>query len=349
MNKINILVLGVGGNVGQGILKALKISGLSYNVVTACISPDSLGLYTGDKAYISPYASDKSFIEWLVRVCNDEKIDFIITGVEEIIDAISSNYNEITCKTRAISVFSDIEQLGIGNDKYLTCEWLKNNGCNYPDYARSDDQQEIIRLVNSKGYPLLAKPRRGKGSQGIVLIHNSEDLKRAAALPGYIIQEYIGDPEKEYTIGCYCDKDGNFVDCIILHRLLKYGTTFKATVVENDLIREEVVKVCSKFAPKGAFNLQMRLSKGNMPVCFEMNVRLSGTAPIRARFGFNDVEALIREYVLAEKIADFFQPTKGTVYRYWDEFYISEEMQKELDDQKKVSDVEQYNNFTEGF
>jgi len=37
-NKLVVLVLGVGGNVSQGILKALEISRLPCRVVGACMS-----------------------------------------------------------------------------------------------------------------------------------------------------------------------------------------------------------------------------------------------------------------------------------------------------------------------
>jgi carbamoyl-phosphate synthase large subunit len=349
MREINVLVLGVGGNVGQGILKALKLSELSYNLINACVSSTSLGLYTGDKAYISPYANDESFIPWLIKVCNDEAIDIIITGVEEVIEILCINYDILSSQTKAVSVFSNGDQLKIGNDKFLTCEWLKNNQCNYPYYARTEHAEEIETILSKVGYPLIAKPRKGKGSQGIHIIHSNDELESIKTKKDYIIQEYIGDDTSEYTVGCYCDKHGDLVDCIIFHRELKFGTTFVASVVDNTAILNEVKKICNKFRPKGPYNLQFRLSKDGRPVCFEMNVRLSGTTPIRARFGFNDVEALIREYVLEESIHNFFHITKGTAYRYWDEFYISEEMQKELHSNGVVDNVRRFTNFTEGF
>lgn len=349
MKKINILTLGVGGNVGQGILKALRLSDLSFNLINACVSAESLGLYAGDKAYISPYADDEAFLPWLINVCNDEAIDIILTGVEEIIDVLCCNYNVITAKTNAISIFSDYEQLKIGNDKYLTCEWLKKNQCNYPLYAIAEDLPQVDALIESAGFPLIAKPRKGKGSQGIQIIYNKDTLQSFLNKKGYVIQEYIGDGQSEYTVGCYCDKKSNLVDCIIFHRELKYGTTFRATVTENSAILNEVKKICSKFRPKGPLNLQFRMTKDERPVCFEMNVRFSGTTPIRARFGFNDVEALIREYVLDENIQNFFHITNGTAYRYWDEFYVSEEMQDKLHKKGVIDNVHGFTNFSEGF
>jgi hypothetical protein len=51
LETLGVLVLGVGGNVSQGILKALALCTLPVRVIGACISPLSLGLYTADRAY----------------------------------------------------------------------------------------------------------------------------------------------------------------------------------------------------------------------------------------------------------------------------------------------------------
>lgn len=55
MKKIKILLLGAGGNVSQGFLKAIHSydftkEQVEVEVVGACISPESLGLYMCDKA-----------------------------------------------------------------------------------------------------------------------------------------------------------------------------------------------------------------------------------------------------------------------------------------------------------
>ena len=91
MGKLNILVLGVGGNVSQGILKALAVSNLDYRAVGACICNEAVGLYLCDAAHISPYASDPAFMTWLADVCIKERIDIILTGVEEIIDRLAAD------------------------------------------------------------------------------------------------------------------------------------------------------------------------------------------------------------------------------------------------------------------
>lgn len=319
---IHILVLGVGGNVSQGIVKALRKTDLDIHITGACVSPVSAGLYMCDEAFLSPYAKEECFISWLAEICNRQKIDMIVTGVEEIIREIVRQKQYLERRAGAVFVASSYEQLKTGQDKLLTARWLKENGCNYPAFCEAGDAGGAAELVKRIGFPLLAKPRRGKGSHGIYVLHDEEELKKLDSLENYVLEEYIGSSDHEYTVGCYCSRNGALMDVIAMRRRLKNGTTVWAEVVENEAIRREAEKICRAFCPKGPLNLQMRLNAEGEPVCFEMNVRFSGTTAMRANFGFCDVEAMVREYVLGEPIENCFHVMPGEAYRYDEELYL---------------------------
>jgi len=346
MKTTNILILGVGGNVSQGIITAIKQAKIPTRIIGACISPDSLGLYMCDSAYISPYANDKEFVHWVAELCNKENVSIVFTGVEEIVFALEENRKTFETLTKAIFISSEKEKLIIGGDKIKTVEWLKNNNLNYPYFANYKNKNELEKLITQCGFPLIAKPNKGKGSSGIIKLNSIDDM---LLIPhdDYCIQEYLGDEKNEYTVACYVEKSGKQQELVIMRRDLKYGTTFMAEIVENELISAECKKICDKFKPKGPLNIQLRMHKG-IPVCFELNVRFSGTTPIRARFGYNDVEALIHEYLFNNNIDYILKPQKkGRVVRYFNEFYIDLDMNKQLKDCKEVKSVNIYNNFEE--
>ena len=139
------------------------------------------------------------------------------------------------------------------------------------------------------------------------------------------------------------DKNGKPHENLIMHRHLNHGTTFMAEIVQDEEIQNECKKICEKFKPQGPFNIQMRIHKGK-PVCFELNVRFSGTTPIRARWGYNDVESMIREYVLDEPV--ILNPNKeGKAYRYYNEAFIDVNMQQELIEHGVINDCSIYDNF----
>lgn len=342
MRKINILVLGVGGNVSQGIVTAIKSTNLNCRIVGACISEESLGLYFCDAAYISPYANDPKFVEWVADLCNKEQIDIVFSGVEENVMALESGRQLFESKTKTIFISCNREQLEIGQNKYKTAMWLKQHGCNYPKSADISNDLEVEQLIREVGFPLLAKPNSGKGAHGIFKINTIEDLK-AIKEKNYCLQEIIGDDKKEFTVACYMDRNGNMQDTLIMHRSLRYGTTFMSEIVQNDIIKAECEKICREFKPKGPLNIQLRMHQGR-PVCFELNVRFSGTTPIRAMWGYNDVEALIKEYLYDEPVV--LNPQKeGKAYRYYNEAFIDVNMQNELAEKRRVNNVSFFHNY----
>ena len=336
---INVLVLGVGGNVSQGILKALRASDLDLRVIGACISPLSSGLYMCDEAYVSPYANEDGFIGWLTDLCNKKNIDIVLTGVEENIRAIAKNIDVFRASTRAVFISSTYEQLLVGQDKLATCRWLKENGCNYPAFCELSDTDGAYKLAEECGFPLIAKPISGKSAQGLFVIHDAEELRQHAGTDGYVLEECLGTDKDEYTVGCYCNKEGRLMDVIIMHRDLRHGTTMHAKVVENAAIRAEAEKICRAYRPGGPMNIQMRIDKNGRPVCFEMNVRFSGTTAMRSNFGFRDVEAMIREYVLGESIEDCFRVRCGEAFRYDNEMYIFGDAVQKMEADREIADM----------
>ena len=333
--EINVLVLGVGGNVSQGIMTALRLSGIPMKVIGACVSGESLGLYFCDKAYISPYADSPDFISWYVDLCIKEKIDITFSGVEEIIEVLERNREKLK-GLKTVFVSSSCECLNIGNDKYLTCKWLESNSLNFPLYASSDDRNEIDKLIDRVKYPLIAKPKRGKGSAGIIRINNERELSMVPR-DNYVIQECLGDADNEYTVGCYVNKKGDIDAMIVFKRYLRYGTTFKAEIVHDTEIIEECTRICSAFHPVGPLNIQLRKHKGK-PVCFEM----------RARWGFNDVAAMLNEYILGRP-TNLHPYDSGIAYRYFNEAYINPMMKSRLTEAGYVQEVSAYSNFKEVF
>ena len=86
------------------------------------------------------------------------------------------------------------------------------------------------------------------------------------------------------------------------------------------------------FPLRGPLNIQLRLSEDGVPVPFELNVRFSGTTPMRARFGFCDVEAMLREVLLHQKIDNCFHIRNGSHLQNPNRLHCHE---KSLDDSQE--------------
>jgi carbamoyl-phosphate synthase large subunit len=320
--RLNVLVLAVSGNVSQGILKALQLSGVPVTVVGADVDPMGFGLFTCDVALVSPWADEPSFVPWLERTCRKHSIDVVLSGAEPVLRRLAENVQLLRDETGALALVSSTEKLLVAQDKLATCRWLKVGGFNFPRYAQAQDSPAVSRLVAASGFPLIAKPRYGKGSGGVLTIRDEGDLRTVTSQGvEYVIQELLGTSDQEYTVGCLCDSRGQLRGSIVLRRELLHGTTSRAVVDDNPAAREEAERIVSRLQPYGPCNIQMRVV-GDTAVCFEINLRFSGSTPIRARFGFNEVQAVLEHFVLGHPMAALPRVTDGVALRYWNEAYI---------------------------
>ncbi|HEV3230138.1 MAG TPA: ATP-grasp domain-containing protein, partial [Solirubrobacteraceae bacterium] len=339
---VTVLVLGAGGNVSQGILKALARASLPFRVVAACLTPFAVGLYRAERAYLSPRADDPGFIDWVIGVCEREGVTAVLSGVEPELSALAEAADAIRRQTGAVCIVSSPRVLEIGQDKLATCRWLAQQGLPHPGFASAEDAGELRALVARHGFPLIAKPRRGRSARGVVRVDDERQLELFAGRDDVIVQEMLGVSENvdseppgeptgpagdrpapaEYTSGCFVDAGGRLRGCVVMRRELLDGTTVRAEVGDFEQVREISQQVVAALGPLGPCNVQLRLARDGVPTPFDINVRFSGTTPVRARLGFNEVEAAVRHLALGEAPHDLAPARHGTVVRYWNEMYI---------------------------
>ncbi len=134
-----------------------------------------------------------------------------------------------------------------------------------------------------------------------------------------LIQEYVGFDQEEYTAGALVF-DGKCEASIVMKRDLRDGNTYRAYIDRYERYNSEIVKIAEALNPFGPANFQFRVDNEGIKV-FEINARFSGTTPIRAMAGFNEVEMVMERLSTGLSIR---QPdiTPMTVLRYWEEMII---------------------------
>ena len=144
-----------------------------------------------------------------------------------------------------------------------------------------------------------------------------------------MLEEYLSGDDQEYTVGCFCDRDGVVRGSIAMWRELLAGTTYRAVAGPYPEIRRAACEIVEALHTIGPCNVQMRIT-GRGPVCIEINPRFSGTTPIRAAMGFNEVEASLRHFLLDETPIILPEVTSGVALRYWNEIYVPTETCRKL-------------------
>ena len=276
-----VLVTGIGGGVGQGILRNLREVNPEFVLIGTNVNRVSGGNYLCHKVYEVPYAYDENYIDTLLGICARESVDLIIPSTDYESHYLSASSHLFECKIAA----SPPEVTSFCLDKYSTWQQLSKNGIPFaPSYLPSEYGNQFTGIV--------VKPREGRGSRNIYF--NPNDI--ANFDDSYVVQELLKG--KEITTAFYVRQSGELHGMITFERELEAGNTSKAEVVFSYEPELEVTikKLISAFPFRGSCNLQsMVTTHGIIP--FEINCRISGTNSIRSQFGFRDVAYTVQEHL----------------------------------------------------
>lgn len=320
---LKVAVSGVGGGVGQSIMKALKISSLPVEIYPIDIQPLSAGLYRGVKGLLLPKPESPGALDVWDKNLRDHGIEALIPGSDHDLLPLSAIRNSWESEGKCKILVSDSNLIKIGRDKAETCLKLQKEGIPTPRSAWDLSLKEAGKWARATGYPIIIKPRSGFASKKFHVLKDDKELNfYFPRTPNPILQEYLNlnNKEEEFTCAVFVDRDGSPVGTFMAKRELSAGTTYRAEINFWQEIHELLLNIGSVLRPRGPLNVQLRLTERG-PIPFELNIRCSGTAAIRAYFGYNEPEMLLRHYVLNEHL----EPPKtrtGCAFRYWDEVFL---------------------------
>ena len=319
-----ILVTGVGGGVGQSILKSLHST--PYQAVGVDSDPLAAGLYAAPVAYQGREARDSGFIDRLLEICRAESCAMLLPGLDVELPPLAEHQERFRAEG-VVPVVSSPEVVKLCDDKLATYEFLRRHGFAAPRTCRLRDAGEL-------DYPVVLKPQRGGTRSRRTFVASTPDefdvWQRLVDRDNCVVQEYL--PGDEYTCGTI-NFDGRCRGVIAMRRVLRDGDTYKAFVERNPRIESVVRDVVEALKPFGACNVQLRLKDGE-PHVFEINARCSGTTAARALAGFNEPK-LIADYLLRQ-IEPSYTVREITILRYWQELVVPNERIEELAQQSRL-------------
>lgn len=332
---INVLVTAVGGNGnGSQIQKALEMAENSvpgrYRIFGADRRPRMDGAAQNGRFTDLPDARSSRYLPILLETCSHWSINVLFPGSDA----------ELFVCAEQLDSFIDIgvcvpiqrrELIELCRNKVCIQDYMLRLGISVPRSYSGDTPYELRDLDR---YPYILKPAEdGGGSRGIYIAQDYESichlfgfLKINPNDPGYILQEYIGKPDSEYSVGILHDSDGRYIGGVALNRDLstnlnvvirEMNTTMRKDLGEVLIVSSgvsqgqigghlEVVEQCRNIAEqlgsRGPLNIQCRMVD-NVAVVFEINPRLSGSTSLRSLAGFNEPDMLIRRVYQGETLA----------------------------------------------
>lgn len=327
---MKVLVTGAGSLLGQGIIRSLKRINANIHIIAVDPNPYSAGLYWANEKYTIPFANSPVYLKSIKKLLSRVKPDFLFIGTDLELLIFSKNKKKIEKNYNVQVIVSDKKIIEIANDKLKTSKFFKENNFEYPVTVEPKNISSLNELIKKKGFPLIVKPKIGARSFQVCKVNNKTELYEKIKITNSpIVQEYIGSDENEFTASAlYFGKKCQAI--IVLRRDLKDGNTYRSFFVKNKLFEKKIKRWTEKLKPFGPVNYQFRLNKKKNPVVFEINARFSGTTPLRAIMGFNEVEMCIQKLAFNK---DIIQPNIKdlTILRHWSETVIETKKTKNVE------------------
>lgn len=343
-----VMVTGVGGGGhGEQILKALRLSFLKFHIIGGDMSPMSKGLADVDVPYILPPASDEEYIPALLTVCKKYNVKALFHGSEPELKAMDRARKEIQQEGIFLPI-NPSSVIDICMDKFKTFKFLASKGLDFPTTEKITNIDDAEKI---DFFPAVLKPSiAGGGSANVMLAQTREELITfckylLTIYDEFIVQEYIGTPDSEYTVGVLISMDGELINSIAVKRMILSSLSNYIKVPNRTKRKDlgeilaissgisqgyigkfpEVCEPCEELAKelgcRGAVNIQCRFVNGNVYV-FEINPRFSGTTSLRAMVGYNEPDVLIRKHILSEDITHHFHYNSGIIVRGLSETFL---------------------------
>lgn len=312
MREVNsVLVPGASAPAGINTIKSLKMAGFTGRIIATDSDPLSPGFrMTSDNVVMPLAARDEEFIGKLCEVVQDYKVDVLMPSSGHDIYPYSRHRAKLE-ELGALPVVSDPENLETCRDKLKTFNFLADK-FNLP--FTTTDPKKI------REFPVIAKPRFGKGSRDVIKIEDEADLRYVdAKFKEMIFQEFL--PGIEYTVDVLSDLDKKPLLAVPRIRLqTKEGISTKGKVVHHPALQQECKKIAGAVGIRGPCCIQMKESRDKELKLVEINPRMGGGTIFSALAGVN-LPAMIVDMVRGNeiKIPDF---SEITVVRHFEEIVM---------------------------
>jgi carbamoyl-phosphate synthase large subunit len=328
---INVLVTAIGGG-GQGeqVLKALRLAGPGrYRIFGADARADCAQAPLVEDFATLPAAGDPAYLERLLDLCRRWEIRALFHGCEPELKVFAEHRAQIEGAGLFLPI-NDTTLIRLCMDKAALNGRLTELGFAPPRHTVAFGEADLAAI---DWFPVVVKPPVGTGgSANVYIAQTQSELKALVAYLGlgsnrqrFMIQEYVGRAEGEFTVGVLHDLNGRFIDSIAVRRDLSSGLSVRVSVPNRTgraelgerlvissgvsqgrigkypAITAQCREIAERLGSRGPMNIQCRVVDGVVRV-FEINPRFSGTTSLRAMAGMNEPDLLIRHHVLGEDI-----------------------------------------------
>ncbi len=231
---------------------------------------------------------EEQLIPHLTEIIDKNQINLVLPFVDPAI-AVARELKELL--SDVFIPVSDLELCRIMFDKNLAADWFETLDLPIPRTCNPDD--ELF-------FPLIAKPKTGSASKGIVVIQDNEAFESFQSkydLDNYLLQQYIEKGE-EFTVDCYVSQEQEIISIVPRIRLEQSGGEAVRSKTIHD---EEIESLSRQLLQTGVFEgpitIQFIRDRQTGETYFmEINPRYGGAVITSFAAGADTTQTLIEEF-----------------------------------------------------
>ncbi|MEY2983463.1 MAG: hypothetical protein RLZZ568_80 [Cyanobacteriota bacterium] len=272
MRKRRVLVFPAGTEIGLEIHKSLQ-SCKEVEIFGGGQLVSHHALFTYDKYYVLPSIREEQWLESLVNLCQEICIDYIFPAHDDVIVALARHQEVIPAKVLIPSL--------------ETCLVTRSKSLTYKKMASAVCVPRLYTVETANTFPLIVKPDKGQGSQGVQLVNNQQELLIAISkVREPIICEYL--PHEEYTIDCFSDREKGILFCGARLRIdTRNGIAVHTYGVSLEEAQSIASRVQSILELRGAWFFQLKRNAAGELTLLEIAPRIAGSMSTHRVTGVN--------------------------------------------------------------
>jgi carbamoyl-phosphate synthase large subunit len=287
---------------------------LGCRIVAADCDGRSVGFPFADAAYVVPRVGAEGYLERMLEICRGERVDLFLPALDEELVLCSRNRARFEAVGTRVLV-SGPEALAICTDKLLTFTLFRSLGIATPDTLPAERYQEGAFPC----FPVVVKPRAGRGGAGVHVARTHGEAVFYAALAGAaVVQAFC--PGEELTVDVLADWDSEVRILSPRRRLaVESGISSKGATCWYEGLLAPVRRMVKALRLVGPLNVQCFVAED---VRFtEINARIAGTAVLSQAAGVPYFEGIL-DLAAGRTPRPWLTAAEPLVmYRYWEEFY----------------------------
>ena len=293
-NKKKVIIVGSGPiRIGQGVEfdystvhSILTYKALGYETIVINNNPETVStdFSIADKLYFEPINGEEINEIWDMEKPEGVVLQF---GGQTAINVAKD------LESRGIKIIgTQNDSIDLAEDRERFEKVVKKLGILQPQSEASANMDEIPKIAEKIGYPVLIRPSYVIGGKGMQIVTNEEDLRRYLKMNVLdykdnviLVDKYL--PGKEVEIDAVSDGENVFIPGIMEH-IEKSGihsgdsTTIFPSISIGDKEKEQIVEYTKLLAKElkiiGLMNIQFILWESKVYV-LEVNTRSSRTIP----------------------------------------------------------------------